>query len=169
MKPAFCLDGRNRNCSAVWLLFGPWISFCNAACLSSNPFTQFFHSIHYSMKTEVKKNRQWSATIVWVLLISIISGFTNPSAIEPTCPGPHVYVTSQSSGSVSFSWNTVSGGSEYVVFYIRQPNSYTSQQTYTYNTSITYSGLPSGTYSFYFAAVCGGELSEIIIIDDLVL
>ena len=132
-------------------------------------FTQFFHSIPYSMKTEVKKNRQWSASIVWVLLISIISGFTDPPVIESTCPGPHVSVTSQSTGSVSFSWNAVSEGSGYVVFYIRQPDSYTSQQTYTYNTSITYSGLPSGTYSFYFATVCGGELSEIIIVDDLVL
>ena len=121
------------------------------------------------MKTEVKKNRQWSATIVLVLLIPIFCGFTNLPVIESTCPEPHVFTTSQSTGSVSFAWNAVSENSGYVVFYIRQSDNYTSPQTYTNNTSITYSGLPSGTYNFYFAAVCGSELSEFIIIDDLVL
>ena len=121
------------------------------------------------MKTEVKKNWQWYSKIVLVLLIPIVSGFTNPPVIESTCPGPHVSVTSQSTGSVSFTWNAVSGDSEYIVFYIRQSDNYTSSQIYTHNTSITYSGLPSGTYRFYFATVCGSEISEIIIIDDLVL
>lgn len=121
------------------------------------------------MKAEVKKSGQRYANIILILLIPVVFGFANPPVIESTCPGPQVLVTSQSTGSASFSWNAVSESSGYVVFYIRQDNNYTSEQIYTSNTSITYSGLPSGTYSFYFAAVCGSELSEIIIIDDLVL
>ena len=121
------------------------------------------------MKNEIKKSWSRYCKIVLVLLIPIVSGFTNPTVLETSCPGPHVFVTSQSTGSASFSWNGVSGASGYVVFYIRQSDSYTSPQTYTSNTSITYSGLSSGTYNFYFATDCGGEFSEIIIIEDLVI
>jgi len=120
------------------------------------------------MRNKVKKNWQY-ATLVLLLLISILSGFTNPDVVETTCPGPQVSVTSQSTGFASFSWNTVSGASGYVVFYTRQGDNYTSQQTFTSSTSIAYSGLSSGTYNFYFATVCGGQYSEGIIIEDLVL
>jgi len=120
------------------------------------------------MKNEIKKRWQFS-TIVLVLLIPILSGFTNPALVKLTCPGPQVSVTGHSTGSASFSWNAVSGASEYVVFYIRQSDHYTSAQIHTHNTSISYSGLPAGTYNFYFATVCGSELSEIIIIEDLVV
>jgi len=121
------------------------------------------------MKNKVKKSWQWYATLVLVLLIPILSGFTNPPIVETSCPVPQVALTSQSTGSASFSWNAVSGASGYVVFYIRQGDNYTSQQTYTTNRTISYSGLPSGTYNFYFATVCGSENSEVIIIEDLTL
>ena len=61
------------------------------------------------------------------------------------------------------------GGSGYVVFYVRQDDNYTSSQTTTSNTSITYSGLPSGKYNFYIATVCGSTLSDFIVIEDLIL
>jgi len=121
------------------------------------------------MKNEIKKNWQMYLKILLVLLIPIASGSTNPPVFESTCPAPQVFLTGQSAGSASFSWNAVSGASEYVVYYVRQGDFYTSAQTHTHNTSITYSGLPSGTYKFYFATVCGSEQSGIIIIEDLVI
>ncbi len=121
------------------------------------------------MRNKIKKVWQEYFNIVLVLLIPILSGFTTPAIIETSCPGLQVSVTSQSSGSAFFLWNTVSGASGYVVFYIRQGDNYSSQEIYTTNTSISYSGLPSGVYNFYFATVCGSELSEIIIVEDLVL
>lgn len=121
------------------------------------------------MKNVVKKNWQQYFKIVLVLLIPIVSGFTNAPVIESTCPGLQVSMTSQSSGSASFSWNAVSGSSEYVVYCIKQGDNYPSRETHTRNTSVTFSGLSSGTYNFYFATVCGTELSDIIIIEDLVL
>lgn len=139
------------------------------ASLSSNFFTQFIHSISYSMKNKVKKNWQWCLKIALVLLIPIVSGFTNPPAIETNCPGPQAFVTSQSTGSASFSWSAISGASGYVVYFVRQGDNYTSQQINTSNTSISFSGLPSGTYTFYFATVCGNGPSGIIIIEDLVM
>ncbi len=121
------------------------------------------------MKNEVKKNWQQYFKIVLVLLIPIVSGSTNPPIIESPCPEPQVNVTSQSGGSASFAWNAVNGAPEYVVFCIKQGDNYPSREVYTYNISITLSGLPSGTYDFYFATVCGTEFSEFIIVEDLVL
>ncbi len=121
------------------------------------------------MKNKVKKNWQWCLNIALVLLIPIVSGFTNLPAVETNCPGPQAFVTSQSTGAASFSWNAVSEASEYVVYFVRQGDNYTSSQIYTSNTSISFSGLPSGTYNFYFATVCGNGSSGIIIIEDLVM
>lgn len=121
------------------------------------------------MKKKVKKNWSWCLNIVLVLLIPVISGFANLPAVDSICPGPQASVTSQSTGSVSFAWNAVSGASDYVVYFVREGDNYTSQQIYTSNTSISFSGLPSGTYNFYFATVCGGEYSEVIIVEDLVI
>ncbi|MBC7776493.1 MAG: hypothetical protein H7246_13750 [Phycisphaerae bacterium] len=121
------------------------------------------------MQNNVKKNQQWYFKIALVLLIPIVFGFTIPAIPGTTCPGPQVSVTSQSTGAASFSWNAVSGASEYVVFYVRQGDNYTSPLTYTQGTSIAYSGLSSGRYNFCFATVCGNELSQIIIIEDLVI
>jgi hypothetical protein len=148
---------------------GPGARFAIIAGLSSNFFIQFFHSIHYSMENNVKKNRQWYFSMAIVLLIPIVFGFTNPIVPESTCPGPQISLTSQSSGAASFSWNAVSGATEYVVFYVRQGDNYTSPLTHTQSTSFAYSGLPSGKYNFCFATVCENGLSQIIIIEDLVI
>jgi hypothetical protein len=107
--------------------------------------------------------------IVLALLIPVNSGSTSLPISESACPAPQVTAINRSTGSASFSWNAVGESSQYVVFYIRQGDNYNSQPTYTLNTSITYFGLSSGVYDFYFATVCGSELSEIIIVEDLVL
>lgn len=121
------------------------------------------------MKNGVRKRSLWQFKILFALLIPILSGATNPASFEVYCPAPQVSVTGLSTGSASFSWNVVNEASEYVVFYVRQADQYTSQQTYTPNTSITFSGLPTGVYDFYFATVCGSEVSSYIIIEDLII
>lgn len=102
-----------------------------------------------------------------VLLIPVAAGSGNPPMTNSDCPAPQVSMLSQSAGSVSFTWNAV--GSAYVVYYTRQGDNFSSAQVYTNKTSITFSGLSSGAYKFYFATVCVGEQSEIIIIEDLVI
>lgn len=121
----------------------------------------------------MKNNRQKTGPVyfnilLWMLM-PILLGLPRQSHPVVNCPGPQVSVSSQSSGAVSFSWNPVSGASEYVVFYVRQSDQYTSPQTQTQSTHISYTGLASGHYHFYFATVCGSELSEIIIIEDLII
>lgn len=121
------------------------------------------------MKNQVKKSGQWYSNVFLVLLLPIISGSTNPPVSQATCPGSQIFAISQPDGSASFSWNAVSGASGYVVYYIRQNDNYTSPQTHTSNTSITYSGLPSGRYIFYIATDWGSTLSEFIIVEDLII
>lgn len=114
--------------------------------------------------------RPWHFLFTILLLLPFQFGFVRLKNVpETTCPGPQVAVVSQGAGEVSFSWNTVSGATGYVVYYVRQNDNYTSTPDFTQSTSIAYCDLPSGRYNFCFATVCGSEYSAIIIIEDLVL
>jgi len=104
-----------------------------------------------------------------LLLIPIVFGFSPLAVPEASCPGPQVSVTSQSTGAASFSWGSVDGATQYMVYYVRQSDNHTSQPIQTTSTSIVFSGLTSGYYNFCFATVCGSELSGWIIIEDLVI
>jgi len=117
--------------------------------------------------------RGWR-TVFSSLLFTALLYFTplaqsvsSPGALA--CPGPEVSIANQSASSITFSWAPVSGASQYKTWYRRHGASETSQQLGTSNTQFTYSGLPSGTYDFYFVTVCGSEMSGFIIIEDLVL
>ncbi|MCU0391341.1 MAG: hypothetical protein MUE81_09510, partial [Thermoflexibacter sp.] len=44
---------------------------------------------------------------------------------------------------------------------------YASPEWTTAATSFTFTGLTAGAYKFYFATVCGGDVSEFIVIDDV--
>ncbi len=143
----------------------PGISLCHARW----PFTDFFHSNHYAMQYNINKSQQPYFIIALVLLMPIIFGFTTPAAPQTTCPEPQVSVIVQSSSAASFSWGAVSGATEYVVFYVRKGDNYTSQQIHTQSTSIAITGLTPGKYNFYFATVCAGGISAFIIIEDLVI
>lgn len=98
-----------------------------------------------------------------------VSGFPPQSAQEASCDPPDVQVTTQTYNSVSFAWNAVLGASAYKVRYYRQGDHYTSSETTTEYNSIVYSNLPAGTYVFYFSTVCGGESSQEVVVDDLIL
>jgi hypothetical protein len=81
----------------------------------------------------------------------------------------NVQRVAQSSGTNSYTWTAATGASQYKVWYKRLSNCQTSSESYTSNTSFTFSGLAGGEYTFYFAAVCIGEESNIIGIDDMTL
>ena len=124
------------------------------------------------MKNEIKKSWQGSFKLFYSLLLLVmlhVAASATPPVTLLTCPGPTVSKTGQSSGYVAYSWNTVSGATAYEVRYVRKEDNYTSSVISTGNTSITFSGLAPGTYAFFFVTVCGGELSETVIIDDLII
>jgi hypothetical protein len=95
--------------------------------------------------------------------------FANPQSPETTCPAPsNVQVTGTGSGSISFDWdncNCFSTG--FTVKYLRHSDGYTSPETSITNSNHTFSGLSTGTYTFYFRTVCGGQKSEAIVVEDL--
>ncbi len=83
------------------------------------------------------------------------------------CPTPSPYKTSQATSTVSFSWAPVSDGANYQAYWVRTDINQTGSVQTTDNTSITFLGLDSGHYRFYFATNCGTESSSYVIIDDI--
>ena len=106
--------------------------------------------------------------ILALFLLPGVSCLSAPTAFPPfNCPIQNLTKTDQSSGSVSYSWAAISGVTEYKVWYTRTNDNYTSSVTTTGSTSITFSGLPAGSYHFYFAAVCGQGFDWIV--DDVIM
>ena len=123
------------------------------------------------MKNASKKN--WLAPakllLLLVFLAPVRAGFSLSPAVKVTCDPPNVSITDKSSGTVSFAWDPVQYGNTYKIWYHRSEDDYTSSQTTTGSTTITYSNLPAGTYDFYFMTVCGEGNSIIVIEDDLMM
>lgn len=115
----------------------------------------------------------WQALIpVFFLLTALApapSGFSARPTPQVTCPAPDVTVTDRSSSSVSFAWDAVTEATVYKVWYYRSEDNYTSSETYTGSTAISYSNLPAGTYTFYICAVCTGGTSPAYIVEDLLM
>ena len=123
------------------------------------------------MKNASKKG--WQVLIPVLLLLSMFapqpaafSAATEPAVI---CPAPNVSITEQTLTSIHFAWDQVSGGAVYRVWYVRQEDNYTSSQVTTGGNSISFSGLPAGTYDFYFVTVCTGETSTNYIFEDILM
>ena len=96
-------------------------------------------------------------------------GFTAPNQDVTTCDTPsNVQKTASSSGSISFDWDATSGAIEYKLYYVKE-GSLPSSYFYTSNTDYTFSSLPAGNYSFYFATVCDGSISSFIVIEDHIM
>ncbi len=124
------------------------------------------------MKNASKNRRQALATLFFLLalVVQVSSGFSAaPGNGDSGCSSPTVTKTGQTSNSVSFSWGTVEGATAYKAWYFRRGDNYTSQVVTTGGNSISFSSLPAGTYVFYFSTVCGGETSQAIITDDLLM
>lgn len=112
----------------------------------------------------------FSLFLISVFAMPGIPARVNPVAVDVSCPAPNVSITSQSSGSISFAWDAVSGATGYKVWYIRN-GADGSQEYGTSNTTFNFSNLPSGSYDFYFETVCsgGGGGGGLVIIDDILM
>lgn len=125
------------------------------------------------MKNASKKS--WPVLFKMFLLLAFLAQATPsislsaPTIEEVSCPAPSVVKTAHSSGFISFSWGSGTGATEYKAWYVRHNDNFTSQVITTGSTSISYSGLLPGNYSFYFQTVCGEDTSSYVIIDDLMM
>lgn len=109
----------------------------------------------------------FSLFLVTVFAMPGVPVRVNPVVVDISCPAPNVSITSQSSGSISFAWDAVSGATGYKVWYVRN-GSDGSQEYGTSSTSFNFSNLPSGSYDFYFETVCSGG-GGILIVDDILM
>jgi len=123
------------------------------------------------MKNEIKTTRKglFKGLVLALFLLPGLSGFSASPVLQAvSCPIQNLTKTDQSTGSVSYAWSAVSGATEYKVWYVRTSDNYISSIVTTGSTSITFSGLPTGSYRFYFVAVCGQETWDYII-DDVIM
>ena len=82
----------------------------------------------------------------------------------------NVAATSISGGDISFDWDDCTGGcTGYKVKYVWQEDLYASPEFTTSNSSYSFSGLPTGTYDFYFSTVCEGTVSSFIGIEEQIV
>ena len=110
------------------------------------------------------------------LILLIPSGIGSVPAIKPaveaptlTCPGiSNLQKTGQTSASISYAWSNAYFGAQYKVWYVRQEDGYTSGYFYSYSPAYTFSGLSAGHYTFYFQALCEGEVSNYVGIEDTI-
>ena len=126
------------------------------------------------MKNTIKKAGRYflNFCLLFVCLIPLTDG-TSATPTRPegmlTCQSPTVSETGRGSGSVSFGWNAVSGASGYHVWYVNTITHDGSGVFSTGSTSISFTGIPPGTYDFYFETVCGEEHSEYVVAEDIII
>lgn len=122
------------------------------------------------MKTTLKNVISWRLILGLLFLTPAMAAVSeNHETVVVTCPSPDVVKTGQTANSASFSWDPVSGATQYAVWCVRKSDGANSGITYTSNTNHTFPGLSSGEYTFYFATVCSDGLSNIIIVTDVVM
>lgn len=113
-----------------------------------------------------------SVLLAMALIATILSQPVPALSAKPlcTCNSPYnLSLTMPSSNDASFSWSSNEPGASFKVWYYRLEDNYTSTERITGNTNIEYLDLPVGTYTFYFATICGGGTSQSIVYDDLII
>ena len=88
-----------------------------------------------------------------------------------TCPAPaNVAIVSQGTGSIAFDWDDCGCMLDaYLVSYYRQGDAYASPVHETTVSGYGFSGLPAGTYDFFFQTDCGGGVSGVIVVEDVLI
>lgn len=123
------------------------------------------------MKNAMRTGLQAGLKIMFFLFL-LLPAFVAQAAIKgdpvTVCPTPSPNKTQQSTNSVSFSWAPVSDGASYQIFWVRAADNQSGAVQSVSNTSITFSGLAPGNYSFYFATNCGTESSSYVILDEII-
>ncbi len=117
------------------------------------------------MKTVFGKSLT-SLLLTLALLLWFSVSFSAEVLPKNDCEAPtNLVKTGQTTSAISFSWN---GTGQHVVKYVRQSDGYTSPDIFVSGTSYTFSDLTAGSYTFYFATDCDGEVSDFIVTEDVI-
>lgn len=128
----------------------------------------------FIMKTTRKSAWQglFKSLLLFALLVSGSASYSFTTSLEDHCMGPapiNLEISSQTSNSVSFTWDGVDNPDSYKIWYYRSWDNYTSTPVSTENEFISFSNLPAGTYDFFFVAIHGETASGIIGTSDLIM
>ena len=121
---------------------------------------------YYSQLNHLKMKK--SMFFITFMLIANFTFSNSQNAGLVVCSAPaNVIIISRTSSSVSFDWNDCGClMPEFRVYYV--VNGQSSQEASSSNSGISFSGLSSGSYRFYFYTICGGVASSIIIEDVMI-
>lgn len=119
------------------------------------------------------KNHFTMKKFLFLLLLALAttSGLTSFKELDMTCIAPsRIEITSHTSTSISFAWTgcTNCTSAQYIVWYSKNGEDYTSSQHSTSSTNYTFNNLPAGTYKFYFQTDCGDSVSDVIGTEDII-
>ncbi len=107
-----------------------------------------------------------------VFLLYLLPGSVQPGALQAedcNCPQvTNLQKSGESNGSYSISWSGHAAADGYAVWYTRLEDGYTSLEYSTTDISYSFGNLTSGRYLFQVAAVCEGEKSSWIGVEDIV-
>jgi hypothetical protein len=105
---------------------------------------------------------------ILVFLLYLLPGNMQPNELC-SCPQvSNLLTTGKTTTSYSMSWSGNTAASGYTVKYARLGDGYESPEFSASGTSYTFSNLPAGRYMFQVAAVCNGEKSSFIGVEDLI-
>jgi hypothetical protein len=75
--------------------------------------------------------------------------------------------TDQNFESIAWSWTIALNVAYYEISYRRHEDNFTSGIVRTASTSVNFTNLPSGHYTFYFVAVCDGIPTGYVVTEDV--
>lgn len=113
--------------------------------------------------------KAFQSLLLLAMFLPMVVASTPVPMEEASCPEPTPVVANQTSGSIQFNWASIAGTDGYEVSYTREADGYTSEVTFTTAASITYTGLPAGSYVFQFRSVCGGVPGVIVTTDVMMI
>ncbi|MEM1319424.1 MAG: fibronectin type III domain-containing protein [Bacteroidota bacterium] len=124
------------------------------------------------MKNLLKKCKlvKWAKVILLTLLTSAFTPSNEPTApLSNPCDAPvNIVKTIHTESTIAFTWGSSGDEHSYEVRYVRIEDGFTSSLV-TGTNFVSFTGLPAGTYKFYFSTICGFGTSKEIVIDDLMM
>lgn len=118
----------------------------------------------------ILSQKGWGGFTALALLVSFLSlqSFTFPIDDCNCQQATNLTASQQTDGALNLAWSAANGATSYEVWYVRN-DGYTGNKILTSATSVDFNGIAAGTYDFYVVTVCGTDVAEIIILEDIVI
>jgi len=112
----------------------------------------------------------WGGFAALALLISFFSfqSFTTPMDDCNCQQASNLTASQQTDSAINLSWNATNGATSYEVWYVRN-DGLTGNKILTSATSADFNGLTPGSYDFFVVTVCGTDVAEFVIMEDIII